>query len=260
MNTLICDADVFCYQFAFRNEARFKWDEDDEEDTVVIQPEVAKAEVLTFVDDICSRLDGDRVYFALSDRSANFRKELEPTYKGNRKSTKPELWETLRSFIESGDHGFPVRTFPRLEGDDVLGMMGTHPKHGKRAIMVTIDKDMKTIPGRVFFYNKPTDSDGNTLVHHIEPDEAVRFHLLQTLMGDPVDGYKGIPGVGPKKAEAQLKDVPVAGLWDAVVEMYDHYGLTEDDAILQARLAYILRYGDYKGGKVRLWHPRRLKG
>lgn len=253
-NVLLIDADVFCYQFAYRNQTDVIWDEGDDP-MAVVQPEVAVMEIDSFVDDLRETLKGDRVYFILSDRTENFRKQLDPTYKANRKSPKPELWETLRTYVETGDHGYPVRMFPRLEGDDVLGMMATHPTQGPKSIMVSIDKDMRTIPGRLYLYNKPS-----LKVIHTSREDAHHFHMLQTLMGDAVDGYKGIPGVGPKKAEKYLLDVAPADMWGAVVEAYIEHDMTEDDALLQARLAYILQYGDYnpaRGGKIKLWNPNR---
>lgn len=255
-NILLADADVWLYQFAFRNQKSFKWDEDDDEVTTVVQPEIAKMDLDTFIADLRETLNGDEVHLILSDRNGNFRKELEPTYKDNRAGTvKPELWYTLREYIESGTHGYPVRSAPRLEGDDLLGIMATHPKQGPRSIVVTIDKDLQTVPCRLYLYNKP-----DLGVRPICYEESVRFHLLQVLMGDPVDGYKGIPGVGIKKAMAHLADVPFADLWPAVVELYERNGLFEDDAILQARLAYILQHGDYKPKGIKLWNPKRLIG
>jgi DNA polymerase-1 len=251
LNTLLIDADVLAYQFAFRNTESWKWDEEDEEVTERLQPEKAKKEVELFIGDLRDHLKGDEVHIILSDRKENFRKQLEPTYKATRKA-KPTLWEDMRSYLEdSSAHGFPVHHLPRLEGDDVLGIMGTHPKRGRRSIIVSIDKDMKTVPCRLFLFNKPDDG-----VRHIDRDEAVRFHMLQTLTGDAVDEYKGIPGVGPKKAERHLDGVPREDLWDAVVELYSKYNMTEEDALLQARLAYILQHGDYRKGGIRLWKPK----
>lgn len=253
-NTLLIDADVWCYLFAFRNTKTFCWDEGDEP-TSVCQPDVARMEIGIFVEDLREKLNGDDVYFILSDRYANFRKELDPTYKANRKGVvKPELWAFLRDYIENGDHGFPVRQYARLEGDDVLGMMGSAPKRGAKSIVVSIDKDMKTVPCRLYLHNKPEDG-----VMHIDRYDAQRFHILQTLMGDPVDGYRGCPGIGVKKAGAAMAEVEDnSDLWDMVVEIYESKGYTEDDALLQARLAYILQHGDYTKGRIKLWNPKRL--
>ena len=72
---------------------------------------------------------------------------------------------------------------------------------------------------------------------------------------DPVDGIKGIPGVGDKKAEVILGSRPS---WGAVEQAYIKAGMTRDDAIQQARLVRILRWEDWldKKQEVRLWLPK----
>jgi hypothetical protein len=45
--------------------------------------------------------------------------------------------------------------------------------------------------------------------------------------------------------------------WDTVVEAYEKAGLTEDDALVTARLARILRAEDYDGVNIKLWEPKR---
>ena len=44
-------------------------------------------------------------------------------------------------------------------------------------------------------------------------------------------------------------------MWSIVVDTYEKNGLGEKDALQQARVARILRYGDYDKatGKVKLW-------
>jgi DNA polymerase-1 len=79
-------------------------------------------------------------------------------------------------------------------------------------------------------------------------------------MGDPADGYKGIPGVGLKRAAKildQAEDGEPQEFWSLIVEAYEARGLTEDDAILNARMARILRWEDYDydNKEVKLWTP-----
>ena len=83
---------------------------------------------------------------------------------------------------------------------------------------------------------------------------ADRFHLYQTLVGDQTDNYKGCPGVGPVKAETALGANPT---WASVVGCYEKAGLTEEDALVQARVARILRHGEYNKMtcEVKLWTP-----
>jgi DNA polymerase-1 len=82
---------------------------------------------------------------------------------------------------------------------------------------------------------------------------------MQTLTGDATDGYKGCPGVGPVKAKRILdkaieEDID---MWDAVVDTFIKAKLSRDEAILQARMAYILRKDQYDGLDIypKLWYP-----
>ena len=107
---------------------------------------------------------------------------------------------------------------PGLEGDDCLGLLATRP--GNECIVVSSDKDLKTIPGKLY---RPDDDE----VLEISLEEADRFFLTQTLTGDVTDGYKGCPGVGPKTAEKILGPRPH---WGAVEQAYIKAGLTKEDA------------------------------
>ena len=61
----------------------------------------------------------------------------------------------------------------------------------------------------------------------------------------PVDGnnYKGAPTYGEVKTKKTLDRKK--NLWKVVKDCYKQQGLTEDDALVQARLARILRNTDY---------------
>jgi DNA polymerase-1 len=142
----------------------------------------------------------------------------------------------------------PVIEWPTLEGDDVCGILATEPYKGKRTV-ASIDKDLANIPGTLF--NPRTEA-----THQITEESARIWHLMQTLTGDPTDGYKGCPGIGEIKAAKLLGEHGLS--WSAVVYAYESKGLTEADALVQARVARILRHTDYNRdtGEVTLWCPR----
>jgi DNA polymerase-1 len=137
---------------------------------------------------------------------------------------------------------FKAVVCPNLEADDVLGL-----RSGKDTVIVSWDKDMKQIPGK--HYNPISDE-----VFEVSPEEGYRYFLTQVLTGDRVDGYTGLPGCGPVKAENILN---ASCTWDSVAAAYTRAGLTEQDALRQARLAYILKDPtDYNShNEVRLWTP-----
>ena len=86
--------------------------------------------------------------------------------------------------------------------------------------------------------------------------DAFLAHMKQTLMGDAVDCYPGCPGVGPVSARRILDvDGDEYAVWLDVVAAFEKAGLTEEDTLVQARLARILQSSDYNYDKEKpiLW-------
>lgn len=248
---LLVDADVLCHKIAYACTKVHRFD--DEDPAVVTHPEEARERLDNELEALVNQFSASELIVCLSSREGNFRKDLAEYYKATRRP-KPELWEVTRSYLELEQINHRVVQFNRLEGDDALGILHTGMYLGK-SIMVTIDKDMRTIPGRVHFTNKQRG------VEEITPRAAAMFHLSQVITGDSTDEYPGLPGAGPArwtKIAAEWDGRKMLGLWDLVVKAYKSKGKTEEDAILQARLAFILREGFYhhKSGNVILWEPK----
>lgn len=176
----------------------------------------------------------------------NWRRRVMPSYKDNRKGVpKPIHLGTVRRTV---CERFPHRVVDGLEADDVLGILATREKYAG-AIIVSPDKDMRTIPGAHF---SPIKDE----FYGIVPAEADYYWMLQTLMGDSSDGYTGIPGVGEKKAKAILKGcLTLDAMWRNVLGAYRKAGLTEAFALQTARIAGILHDSDYdvKTKEILLW-------
>ena len=97
--------------------------------------------------------------------------------------------------------------------------------------------------------------------------------MTQTLTGDATDGYKGCPSVGAVGAKKILDDALALAksndhekfnnwyMWIAVVKAFEKAGLGEEEALVQARVARILRTPEYdhKKRKVKLWSPPKMK-
>ena len=177
-----------------------------------------------------------------------FRHQLSPEYKANRIGRrKPLGLRDLRAWLESE---YDVRCHVNLEADDVMGILMTNGSY-KDPIMVTADKDMRTIPGKLLRMDK---MEVNDLA------EANRNWMTQALVGDTSDNYPGLKGFGPVKAEKLLAEHhALPAMWSAVVGAYRKGGETFADALLNVRMARILRYGDYDfaAGTVELWDPGR---
>lgn len=246
--TLLLDSDIIAYKAAAVNQTDYDWG--DGEVTRTVDLEAGKQQVIDKIEYLMLTLKADRALVCLTDKE-NFRYGVLPSYKGNRKNVeKPVLLQTLKDYLADSYENF-IR--PGLEADDVMGILSTHPKliPGKK-IIVSEDKDMNTIPGWLF---NPAKDNKPRL---ISEEAADKFHLYQTLMGDATDGYKGCPGIGSKKAEAILDAYEPREWWRAVVSTYKAKGLTEEDALVQARVACICRTNNYnfKDKEVILWTPQ----
>ena len=120
---------------------------------------------------------------------------------------------------------------PELEADDAMGIYATaNPGN----IIVSPDKDMRQIPGKLYDL-KETMTIGKLDGH--------QWHYIQTLSGDQTDGYGGVPGIGVKKASALFEKEGYT--WETVVKAFESKGLDENDALMNARLAKILTCKDY---------------
>ena len=172
--------------------------------------------------------------------SKNFRKKISPDYKGHRNRKKPCGYKRV---IRNLKIEYDVCIMPELEADDAMGIYATQVTGN---IIVSPDKDMRQIPGKL--YNL---EDTRT----ITPEEGAKWHLIQTLAGDQTDGYSGVPGIGVKRAETLFNKEGYS--WATVVKAFEDKGLTEEDALLNARLAKILTHEDYdaKRQEPKLWTP-----
>jgi DNA polymerase-1 len=157
--------------------------------------------------------------------------------------------------VEAVTERFPTIVIDGLEADDVMGILATTDRFIGESVVVTLDKDLRTVPGVHFNPLKDTKP------LRVTDAQADYWWLTQALTGDTTDFYKGIPGCGPKKAEKILGPLhPKASpaiLWPKVLAAYHAASLTESDALQQARVARILRRCDYDKStkEVLLWHP-----
>ena len=172
--------------------------------------------------------------------SVNFRKKILPDYKGHRNRKKPCGYKRVINALRKE---YKVIQKPGLEADDAMGIYATKFPGN---IIASPDKDMKQIPGQLYNFEE---------VFTIEPNAGAAWHLIQSLAGDQTDGYGGVPGIGVKRAENLFKEKGYT--WKTVVEAYKDKNLTEEDALVNARLARILTADDYDFDKKepKLWSP-----
>lgn len=242
MTVLLIDADITAYMAVASAEEEIQWDEDIW--TIHTDLAIAKEKFTKNIDKYREELKVDEYKLCFSD-SQNFRKSLNPQYKGNRKGRKPVGYAPFKQWAMDT---YPSFSKPTLEADDCLGILATKFSD---TIIVSMDKDLLQIPGK--FYRLGVDGKGEML--EVTDKSGTEFFLTQCLTGDVTDGYGGCPGIGPVKAEALFKKHGFA--WKTVEDAFVKAGLTQEDAILQARMARILRADDwdFKQDKLILWTP-----
>jgi DNA polymerase-1 len=195
----------------------------------------------------------EKIYIALScSRSDNYRRDYWSKYKAHRDINKhtPEALPEAEQYVRT--LGTPL-SVPRLEADDLMGMMASSGK----AIAVTIDKDLRSVPG---WHWNPDKEEAPVLV-----DEALadRNFYTQWLTGDSTDNVPGIWKLGPKKAATLLDSTPPQNWPALVLATYEqkkdkdgnNYNL--DYAISQAICVRILRDGEYnkEDKTIRVYQP-----
>lgn len=192
------------------------------------------------------------------NRKDNYRRDYFPLYKINRSGRpEPESLEYAFEIVE--DRCTTIRR-PRIEADDILGMMASDGL----ATAVSIDKDLQACPG---WHWHPEYQDCPSFVDEEQADLNL---YKQWISGDLTDNIFGVWNWGPKKAEKLLKDTPREE-WDSVVmDLFrenprpDHKRIDiietmtpEEYAVSQAICVRILRKGEYDKEKeeVKLWIP-----
>lgn len=240
--TVLIDADILCYQVAITNEEPTRFDNGlwllwaDENK--------CKADLDEAIEAILEKVDADDYLMCLTSPH-NFRKDVLPSYKENRASTrKPMMLSFLREHVVNS-HRHDMRF--GLEGDDLMGIYATLPNTDGEFVIYSADKDMKTIPALLW-----NEEDGQIV--KVSEEEAQRNWFFQTLTGDTTDGYKGCPKVGPVGANKVLDE---SCTWEAVVAAYEKAGLSEREALQQAQVARILRSSDYdlETDTLTIWSP-----
>jgi hypothetical protein len=307
---LLIDGDIFAFKAAAACQYVY------EDPFGYLYPVAHKIEGEAVVDNLMSAITkvdfpGSTFTVVLSDPKDNWRKDVWADYKAVRKvNERPLLLDILKDYLREKYGAFH---WDRLEADDVLGILATIPPNRRPAgpentrlpgthvvgtntpvflpqaerIIVGRDKDFLTIPGK---YHRLGDygPGRKPVVTETTPWQAKRWHMMQTLAGDRVDGYPGCRGIGMDRAADIIDDPkflrpewgvitrginkgqsvqkwvaePTNDYWRCIVSHYAKAGheYPERDAWVTARLAHILQWGDYEDGNVVTWDPERLEG
>ena len=128
--------------------------------------------------------------------SNNFRYEIDPSYKANRKDKPPPRW--LQDTREHLVVGWGCRISDGCEADDELGI--SQYKGDGNTVIVSNDKDFYMIPGE--HYNPI-----NGVARTVSPREAISHFYYQLLMGDAADNIMGYDGKARKEVPKFLQSI-----------------------------------------------------
>lgn len=164
-----------------------------------------------------------QVILACDSGSSSYRKAILPTYKQNRKDKfeeqTPEEREaferffqefnnTMESYLEESK--YPLFRFEKCEADDIAAYIVKYRKKFKfdKIVLVSSDKDWDLLINpdvmRFSYVTRKEVTWDNWSTHYdYDPDDHIS---IKCLMGDSGDNIPGVPGIGPKKAQALVKE------------------------------------------------------
>jgi len=185
--------------------------------------------------------DSYRVYLT---GDGNYREEIATIqpYKGNRKSDKPIHYEAIRDYLVNA---YDAVIIDGKEADDAMGIAQTNAlKNKEHSVICTIDKDLNMIAGEHYNWRRAD-------LYNVNQSQADLFFMRQLLEGDRVDNIPGIPGYGPKKAQAVIDSSEnMSDLYWNILDIYSvHYDKPFEAMMENANLLWIQREED------KLWNP-----
>jgi len=235
---LLIDADFIVYKSCAAAETEIDWGDD----TILVTSKFSDAYSATKreLSKLQNKFGSFTPLILFFSDSVNFRKKILPEYKGHRNRKKPCGYKRV---INKLREEYKVILKPTLEADDSMGIYATKNPGN---IIVSPDKDMRQIPGELYNFDE---------TFTVSPEGGAAWHLIQSISGDQTDGYGGCPGIGVKRAEALFKEKGYT--WKTVVKAFKDKDLSEEDALVNARLAKILTKDDYDFTKNQpiLWSP-----
>jgi len=128
---------------------------------------------------------GLTIYLSGTD---NFRKEVDPEYKENRKDMeRPFHYDNITRYLRER---WDAEVVNFIEADDAMSI---EQYRRDDTIICTIDKDLLMVPG--WHYNFVTEK-----LQHVSKYEGTYHFAKQLLAGDVADNIPGIRGLGLKRA------------------------------------------------------------
>jgi DNA polymerase-1 len=260
-NIALIDGDSILYKVGFALEEELE----DEEGNITYNVDLinAKDYIDGLIDGILFNTSCDSLELWLGETGTNFRfalasEYLDHDYKHNRKETrKPDKYNEMLEYIKKQ---YKSKSSKDCEVDDaVCYKLAESPD---KYTLCAIDKDvLYQSVGKHYNYGK---DEWVTVTNY----EAIYYAYLQTLTGDPTDGYKGCPNIGPVKAKKLLGEPGEHServLWAKILLAYRTAYHKQNRTTKEARMAALttMRLANmhqlkrnYKGKlRIVLWEP-----
>lgn len=214
---------------AFPNEILLEYRPEPESHAIYL----AKRMMSSIGDHVHKQMEYDSIEIEvfLNGDDDNFRVDIDPDYKQNRKGMR-------RPHHESTVADWLVRTYDcthayGCETDDLLGMNQT-----ENTVIVSHDKDLTMIPGLHIHMHK----DGRLEDFHVTEIEGLQTFYKQMLIGDKTDNIPGIYGIGPAKAR-KIVDLyeEELDMYTAVENEYISHGIPPERMVKNGQLLWIRR-------------------
>ena len=159
--------------------------------------------------DIEAQTWAEKMLVAVKGRG-NFRKDLYPEYKKNRKDLEPDMKKALTYAHEFMVGEYDAKPADGMEADDLVSIWAYETREQEIPYCVVgIDKDLKQIPGNHYNFKRKE--------HVFMDDDASNLSLMQQcITGDSTDNIPGVKGLGPVKAGKLLAGISQDRRWNRV--------------------------------------------
>jgi 5'-3' exonuclease len=163
-----------------------------------------------------------KIYLTAENDPTAFRKRIYPEYKANRVQPKPKHYSFIREHLQGH---YDAEVCHEIEADDGLGISQTDDS----SVIVSIDKDLKQIPGNHYNFVKLESS-------FVTPEEGLLHFYTQLLTGDSSDNIKGVWKCGPVKAANILAGTKTElQMFQAVRDTYSN----DEEMLMNGRVLWI---------------------
>ena len=223
--------------------------------------DVAVAESVERINDMLLATDcyTAELYFTTG---LNFRHTVDPLYKANRSATRyPAGNRAVKIELHKLYHGEICEGY---EADDVVVALMEEDllREEQLYVLAYVDKDVgNSVASRGkghwnYYYSAKWGHRPKWIT--VSQQDAIKFHPLQTLIGDPTDNIKGCPSVGKVGAAKLLANChTVFEMWMLVSDKFTQKGVSNKRMIQDARLTGMHQLERCEEGKW-CWNPFKL--